>query len=67
MTVAANDEIARDLTLAVIQAVGVIDTSGNRQAINQHRAREVGNMYALIYRAVCTAKQEGTADPTAAA
>jgi len=54
----SNDEIARDLTLAIIQAVGVIDTSGDRQAINRHRAREVGEMYRIIYEAVCAAKRE---------
>jgi hypothetical protein len=55
---AANDEIARDLTLAVVEAVGVIDTSGDRQSINRHRAREVGKMYRLIYEAVSDAKRQ---------
>ncbi len=54
---AANDELARDLTLAIVQAVGVIDTSGDRQGINKHRAREVGEMYRIIYQAICEAKQ----------
>jgi len=59
-------EIARDLTLAVIEAVGVVDTGGERQAINRNRAQEVGEMYTIIYAAVTDATSEETESTRAA-